>query len=108
MAEALRLYGSRMTAYERLEIEHYPEVWYLGLDARKIHGEEGAPQNGGYDDENGSYHKVNLFFSRINFESGLPLKILLWNQPQLLLLHQKSTKCLVVKKCFNVTEIRNN
>ena len=56
--EALRLYGSRLTAYERLEIEHYPEIWYLGLDARKIHGEEGAPQNGGYDDENGSYHKV--------------------------------------------------
>jgi dual specificity tyrosine-phosphorylation-regulated kinase 2/3/4 len=59
IAEALRLYGSRLTAYERLEIEHYPEIWFLGLDARKIHGEEGAPQNGGYDDENGSYHKVN-------------------------------------------------
>lgn len=58
-AEALRLYGSRLTAYERLEIEHYPEIWFLGLDARKIHGEEGAPQNGGYDDENGSYHKVS-------------------------------------------------
>lgn len=58
LTEALRLYGSRLTAYERLEIEHYPEIWFLGLDARKIHGEEGAPQNGGYDDENGSYHKV--------------------------------------------------
>lgn len=57
-AEALKLYGSRLTAYERLEIEHYPEIWYLGLESRKIHGEEGAPQNGGYDDENGSYHKV--------------------------------------------------
>lgn len=61
-AEALRLYGSRLTAYERLEIEHYPEIWFLGLDARKIHGEEGAPQNGGYDDENGSYHKVGDHF----------------------------------------------
>lgn len=40
-------------------MEHYPEIWYLGLDSRKIHGEEGAPQNGGYDDENGSYHKVS-------------------------------------------------
>ena len=58
LAEALRLYGSRLTAYERLEIEHYPEIWFLGLDARKIHGEEGAPQIGGYDDEKGSYHKV--------------------------------------------------
>ena len=51
-----------MTAYERLEMEHYPEIWYLGLDSRKIHGEEGAPQNGGYDDENGSYHKVSVIF----------------------------------------------
>lgn len=41
-------------------MEHYPEIWYLGLEARKIHGEEGAPQNGGYDDENGSYHKVRI------------------------------------------------
>ena len=43
-------------------MEHYPEIWYLGLDSRKIHGEEGAPQNGGYDDENGSYHKVSVIF----------------------------------------------
>ena len=43
-------------------MEHYPEIWYLGLDSRKIHGEEGAPQNGGYDDENGSYHKVSFSF----------------------------------------------
>lgn len=64
-AEALRLYGSRMTAYERLEVEHYPEIWYLGLDARKIHGEEGAPQNGGYDDENGSYHKVCIIAQQV-------------------------------------------
>ncbi len=62
ITEALKLYGSRLTAYERLEIEHYPEIWYLGLESRKIHGEEGAPQNGGYDDENGSYHKVCIAF----------------------------------------------
>ena len=61
ITEALRLYGTRLTAYERLEMEHYPEIWYLGLEARKIHGEEGAPQNGGYDDENGSYHKASCF-----------------------------------------------
>ena len=60
--EALKLYGSRLTAYERLEIEHYPEVWYLGLESRKIHGEEGASQNGGYDDENGSYNKVRFTY----------------------------------------------
>ncbi len=30
----------------------------MGLDAKKIHGESGAPCNGGFDDDNGSYHKV--------------------------------------------------
>ena len=58
-AEALKQYGSRITEYERREIEAYPEIYYLGLDARKIHGEEGAQLNGGFDDENGSYNKVS-------------------------------------------------
>ncbi|XP_063231512.1 dual specificity tyrosine-phosphorylation-regulated kinase 2 isoform X2 [Bacillus rossius redtenbacheri] len=53
--EALKLYGSRLTQYERVEIEEYPDVWYLGLDACKIHGD---PQNGEFDDDNGSYNKV--------------------------------------------------
>ncbi|XP_066976524.1 uncharacterized protein [Macrobrachium rosenbergii] len=56
--EALKLYSDQLTEYERREIEAYPEIYYLGLDARKIHGEEGAQLNGGYDDENGSYNKV--------------------------------------------------
>lgn len=56
--EALKSYGDLLTEYERREIEAYPEVYYLGVDARKIHGEEGAQLNGGYDDENGSYNKV--------------------------------------------------
>ncbi|XP_043517187.1 probable serine/threonine-protein kinase dyrk2 isoform X3 [Frieseomelitta varia] len=57
-AEALKYYGSRLTEFERAEIEKYSEIWYLGLSANKIRGEEGAAQNGGYDDENGSYNKV--------------------------------------------------
>ncbi|XP_050728116.1 dual specificity tyrosine-phosphorylation-regulated kinase mbk-2-like isoform X2 [Eriocheir sinensis] len=56
--EALKSYGDLLTEYERREIEAYPDVFYLGVDARKIHGEEGAQLNGGYDDENGSYNKV--------------------------------------------------
>lgn len=57
--EALKYYGSRLSEYERVEIEKYPEIWYLGLDACKIHGEEGLSQNGGFDDDNGSYNKVS-------------------------------------------------
>lgn len=60
LTEALRLYGDRLTAFEKREIEAYPAIWYLGLDAKKIHGEEGAQLNGGYDDENGSYNKVSI------------------------------------------------
>ncbi|XP_046612813.1 uncharacterized protein LOC124301596 [Neodiprion virginianus] len=56
--EAVKYYGTRMTEFERAEIEKYSEIWYLGLEACKIHGEEGASQNGGYDDDNGSYNKV--------------------------------------------------
>lgn len=55
-SEALKYYGNRLTEYERIEVEEYPEIWYLGLDACKIHAD---PQNGGFDDDNGSYNKVN-------------------------------------------------
>ncbi|RWS24046.1 dual specificity phosphorylation-regulated tyrosine kinase-like protein [Leptotrombidium deliense] len=58
--ETLRYYGLRLNAYERSELMHYPEVWYLGLDASncKIEGDENFGQNCGYDDDNGSYIKV--------------------------------------------------
>lgn len=57
-AEALKVYGSKLTEFERTEIDIYPEIWYLGLDACKIHGETAGTQNDGFDDENGSYNKV--------------------------------------------------
>lgn len=57
-SEALKAYGHKLSEYERTEIEKYPEVWYLGIDACKIHGEHGGTQNGGFDDDNGSYNKV--------------------------------------------------
>ncbi|KAJ8952520.1 hypothetical protein NQ318_003316 [Aromia moschata] len=57
-SEALRHYGNRLSEYEKTEIENYSKIWYLGLAACKIHGEQGASQNGGYDDDSGSYNKV--------------------------------------------------
>ncbi|XP_018566309.1 dual specificity tyrosine-phosphorylation-regulated kinase 4 isoform X1 [Anoplophora glabripennis] len=57
-SEALRLYGNRLSEYEKTEIENYSKIWYLGLSACKIHGEQGSSQNGGYDDDSGSYNKV--------------------------------------------------
>ncbi|XP_076270757.1 dual-specificity tyrosine phosphorylation-regulated kinase 2 isoform X2 [Rhynchophorus ferrugineus] len=57
-AEAISLCGNRLTNYEVSEIEKYQKIWYVGLDACKIHGEHGGPNNGGYDDESGNYNKV--------------------------------------------------
>lgn len=56
--EALRLHGSRLSEYERQEIEKYPEIWFLGLDSCKINAKPGTALNCGYDDDNGSYNKV--------------------------------------------------
>lgn len=57
--EAVRLHGSRLTDYERQEVEKYPEIWFLGLDACKINAKPGTALNSGYDDDNGSYNKVS-------------------------------------------------
>ncbi|XP_019867480.1 dual specificity tyrosine-phosphorylation-regulated kinase 4 isoform X2 [Aethina tumida] len=56
--EALRIYGNRLTDFEKTEIERYSKIWYLGLNAHKIEGEQGGSHNGGYDDDGGSYNKV--------------------------------------------------
>lgn len=66
--EALKYYGNRLTEYERIEVEEYPEIWYLGLDACKIHAD---PQNGGFDDDNGSYNKVSNITKNMAVYSGL-------------------------------------
>ncbi|XP_069106811.1 uncharacterized protein [Argopecten irradians] len=57
-SEALKLYRNKLTAFEQTEILDYPEIWFLGLEAKKIEGVPGGAQNNGYDDENGSYIKV--------------------------------------------------
>lgn len=57
--DAIRLHGSRLSDYERQEIDKYPEIWFLGLDACKINAKPGTALNSGYDDDNGSYNKVN-------------------------------------------------
>ncbi|XP_048520497.1 dual specificity tyrosine-phosphorylation-regulated kinase 4 isoform X2 [Dendroctonus ponderosae] len=56
--EALSLYGNRLTEYEKTEIDNYSKIWYLGLNAHKINGDNWGSQNGGYDDDSGNYNKV--------------------------------------------------
>lgn len=44
-----------MTDFEKQEINEYAEIWYLGLDAEKINSQTVKD----FDDENGTYLKVN-------------------------------------------------
>ena len=55
------MYRSRLTAFEQQEILDYPEVWFLGLEAKKLDGSTNTSQNNGYDDENGSYMRVWIY-----------------------------------------------
>lgn len=72
--ETLKFYGTRLTEFERAEIGKYSEIWYLGLSAHKIHGEEGSSQNCGYDDEDGNYNKV--LHDHISYRCVFPFSFL--------------------------------
>lgn len=54
----MQFYGSYLTEYELAEIDQYEEIWFLGLGAKKVAGDEARQPNAGYDDEHGSYIKV--------------------------------------------------
>ena len=44
---ALKEFGHKLTTFEHKEIMEYPEVWFLGLDAKKVEGTIGAAHNAG-------------------------------------------------------------
>ncbi|MEQ2170573.1 Dual specificity tyrosine-phosphorylation-regulated kinase 2, partial [Goodea atripinnis] len=56
--QALRLYRSQLTTLEHTEIHSYPEVYYVGPNARKRPVVAGGNNNCGYDDEQGGYIHV--------------------------------------------------
>ena len=56
--EALRMYGSKINVLEKQEILTYPQIYFIGQHAKKREGVPGAPKNGGYDDDQGSYQMV--------------------------------------------------
>lgn len=49
---------SFMTDFEKGEILDYKEVYFMGLNAKKIKGSPLHPYNYGYDDERGDYKVV--------------------------------------------------
>jgi hypothetical protein len=56
--QVIKLYHSRLTPFEISEINTYPEVYFIGLGAKKRPGIVGSSNNNGYDDDQGSYIHV--------------------------------------------------
>ncbi|XP_054877971.1 dual specificity tyrosine-phosphorylation-regulated kinase 2 isoform X1 [Poeciliopsis prolifica] len=55
---AMKQYMSKLSSFEHHEVFSYPEVYFIGQNAKKRNGILGAANNGGYDDEQGSYIQV--------------------------------------------------
>eukprot|EP00096_Caligus_rogercresseyi_P006368 TRINITY_DN2274_c0_g1_i1.p1 TRINITY_DN2274_c0_g1~~TRINITY_DN2274_c0_g1_i1.p1 ORF type:complete len:706 (-),score=255.06 TRINITY_DN2274_c0_g1_i1:2312-4429(-) len=53
--QVMNLYMNKLTAYEHYEIYGYPQIYFIGANAKKIIAIIGGPHNSGYDDEQGSY-----------------------------------------------------
>ncbi|XP_014906356.1 dual specificity tyrosine-phosphorylation-regulated kinase 2 isoform X1 [Poecilia latipinna] len=55
---AMKQYMSKLSSFEHHEVFSYPEVYFIGQNAKKRNGVLGAANNSGYDDEQGSYIQV--------------------------------------------------
>lgn len=53
--QVMKLYMHKLTTFEHHEIFQYPQVYFIGANAKKRQGVIGAPNNSGYDDDQGSY-----------------------------------------------------
>ncbi|XP_075065588.1 dual specificity tyrosine-phosphorylation-regulated kinase 2 isoform X1 [Mixophyes fleayi] len=56
--QAMKQYMQKLTGFEHHEIFNYPEIFFLGPNAKKRQGVIGGSNNGGYDDDQGSYVQV--------------------------------------------------
>ncbi|XP_059834329.1 dual specificity tyrosine-phosphorylation-regulated kinase 2 isoform X1 [Hypanus sabinus] len=56
--QAMKQYMHKLSAYEHHEIFNYPEIYFVGPNAKKRQGVVGGSNNGGYDDDQGSYIHV--------------------------------------------------
>ncbi|XP_063290877.1 dual specificity tyrosine-phosphorylation-regulated kinase 2-like [Pelobates fuscus] len=56
--QALKQYKNKLSAFEQQEINSFSEIYFVGPLAQKRQGVNGAPYNGGYDDNHGGYIMV--------------------------------------------------
>ncbi|XP_024896868.1 dual specificity tyrosine-phosphorylation-regulated kinase 4 [Pteropus alecto] len=57
-SEALKFFRNKLSSYEQSEILGYTELWFLGLEAEKLHVAPEKFTRTSFDDEHGSYMKV--------------------------------------------------
>lgn len=53
--QVMKHYVAKLTPYEHQEIFQYPQIYFLGVNAKKRPGNLGNPNNCDYDNEQGSY-----------------------------------------------------
>lgn len=56
--EALKFFKNQLSSYEQSEILGYTELWFLGLEAEKLHMAPERFSKTSFDDDHGSYRKV--------------------------------------------------
>ncbi|XP_053974421.1 dual specificity tyrosine-phosphorylation-regulated kinase 2-like [Hylaeus volcanicus] len=55
---ALKLFSDKLTPYEHTEVFAYPQIYFIGSNAKKRPGIIGRPNNNDYDNDQGSYIHV--------------------------------------------------
>ena len=58
--QVMKLYMNKLTPYEHHEIFNYPQIYFIGANAKKRPGIIGGPNNCGYDDEQVSLDQLFL------------------------------------------------
>ena len=56
--EAIRKYMHKLTLFEHHEVNNYPEVYFVGPNAKKRQATMGSLNNHGFDDDQGSYRHI--------------------------------------------------
>ena len=55
---AMKQFMHKLSSFEHHEIFNYPQIYFVGPNAKKRQGVIGGPSNSGYDDDQGSYVHV--------------------------------------------------
>ncbi|XP_060701403.1 dual specificity tyrosine-phosphorylation-regulated kinase 2-like [Hemiscyllium ocellatum] len=53
--QAMKMHMHQLSSYEHQEIFNYPEIYFMGLNAKKRQGVVGGSNNCGYDDDQAAY-----------------------------------------------------